>query len=93
VAIGEVRTRVASTLISTMRQTPSEPATPAGDAALGEWRRRRLIAAGFAAPLAAQLAHDEAVDLHELLVLLDRGCPPQLAARILAPLDEPGRVR
>jgi hypothetical protein len=27
------------------------------------------------------------VDLHELLVLVDRGCPPPLAARILAPLD------
>jgi hypothetical protein len=47
-----------------MRQTPFQPAIPAGDAALGEWRRRRLIAAGFAAPLAAQLAGDEAVDLH-----------------------------
>ena len=68
-----------------MRQTPSAQTTPE----LGEWRRRRLIAAGFDAPLAARLAHDGAVDLHELLVLLDRGCPPDLAARILAPLDVP----
>ena len=30
---------------------------------------------------------DDDVDLHELLVLVDRGCPPELAARILAPLD------
>ena len=58
-------------------------------AALGEWRRRRLMAAGFDARLAEQMAQDEAVDLHELLVLLDRGCSPQLAARILAPLDAP----
>lgn len=47
------------------------------------------MAAGFDAPLAASLTQDEAVDLHELLVLLDRGCPPQLAARILAPIDQP----
>jgi hypothetical protein len=53
---------------------------------LREWRRRRLVAAGVDEALARQLA-DEDVDLHELLVLLDRGCPPALAARILAPLD------
>ncbi|MEA2182372.1 MAG: hypothetical protein QOF69_1557 [Solirubrobacteraceae bacterium] len=57
--------------------------------ALGEWRRRRLMAAGFDATLATSLTRDEAVDLHELLVLLDRGCSPKLAARILAPLDVP----
>ena len=40
------------------------------------------------------LAHQEQVDLHELLKLVDRGCPPHLAARILAPLDAPlDRVR
>ncbi len=45
------------------------------------------MAAGFDNSLATRLAGDEAVDLHELLVLLDRGCPPELAARIAAPLD------
>jgi hypothetical protein len=60
---------------------------PAPLAALGEWRRRRLAVAGFEPRLAAELAGEPAVDLHELLVLLDRGCPPELAARILAPLD------
>ncbi|HEV2785793.1 MAG TPA: hypothetical protein VGV67_05360 [Solirubrobacteraceae bacterium] len=72
-----------------MSRTPSQPGSPATDTSLGEWRRRRLMAAGFDAPLAASLTQDEAVDLHELLVLLDRGCPPQLAARILAPIDQP----
>ncbi|MGH2919402.1 MAG: hypothetical protein ACRDLS_12530 [Solirubrobacteraceae bacterium] len=62
---------------------------PAPRLALGEWRRRRLMAAGFEASLATRLTQDEAVDLHELLTLLDRGCPPGLAARILAPIDEP----
>ena len=51
------------------------------------WRRDRLLAAGFAAQLAARLAGDCGVDLHALIELVDRGCPPQLAARILAPLD------
>ncbi len=69
-----------------MSPTRPQASTPA----VGEWRRRRLIAAGFDAPLATRLAGDDAVDLHELLILLDRGCPPDLAARITAPL-EPAR--
>jgi hypothetical protein len=57
--------------------------------AFGEWRRRRLIVAGFDEALAAQLAADADVDVHALLTLLDLGCAPVLAARILAPIDEP----
>jgi hypothetical protein len=57
------------------------------DSDLVEWRRRRLRAAGFAPTEAASLAADCAADLHALLELVDRGCPPHLAARILAPLD------
>lgn len=52
------------------------------------WRVQRLIAAGFERTLAERLAHDRGYDLHAVLELVDRGCPPQLAARILAPLDE-----
>jgi hypothetical protein len=52
------------------------------------WRRGRLLAAGFAPDLAARLAADCSVDLHALLELIDRNCPPALAARILAPLDD-----
>jgi hypothetical protein len=51
------------------------------------WRRGRLLAAGFVPELAAGLAADCRIDLHALLDLTDRGCPPALAARILAPLD------
>ena len=54
-----------------------------------QWREGRLLCAGFAPALAEVLAHQERVDLHELLKLVDRGCPPHLAARILAPLDAP----
>jgi hypothetical protein len=49
------------------------------------WRADCLIRAGFAPPLAHALARDSAFDLHALLELVDRGCPPELAARILAP--------
>jgi hypothetical protein len=58
---------------------------------LVSWRRRRLERARFDTRLADELASDPRVDLHALLELVDRGCPPELAARILAPLDfEPG---
>lgn len=53
------------------------------------WRRANLLRAGFAHDLAAVLAEDRAVDLHAVLNLIDQGCPPELAARICAPLDEP----
>jgi hypothetical protein len=51
------------------------------------WRLRRLVDAGFPLPLALELAATSGVDLHALFALLDRGCPPELAARILAPID------
>ena len=54
-----------------------------------QWRAGRLLSAGFGADLAEDLAHQERIDLHALLKLVDRGCPPHLAARILAPLDAP----
>jgi hypothetical protein len=58
---------------------------------LASWRRRRLRAAGFAPALADEVAHDCGMDLHALLELVDRGCPPDLAARILAPLHREHR--
>ena len=56
------------------------------------WRRQRLSAAGFDTPTAERLARNPDVDLHALLDLVDRGCPPALAARILAPLEEQAEV-
>jgi hypothetical protein len=55
------------------------------------WRAERLVAAGFDPGLAWVLARDCAIDLHALIELVERGCPPALAARILAPLEEAGR--
>ena len=54
-----------------------------------EWRACRLVDAGFPRGLALRLARDTRYDLHALIELVERGCPPSLAARILAPLDEP----
>lgn len=51
------------------------------------WRVQRLLRAGFPSVLALGLAADCRIDLHALLELVDHGCPPLLAARIVAPLD------
>lgn len=55
------------------------------------WRLCWLLDVGFDSRLAERLAAS-AVDLHALLELVDRGCPPALAARILAPLPSTGRA-
>ena len=68
----------------TAQRNPVDPEL----ADLVAWRRRRLEQAGFDAYLAQELAGDRRYDLHAVLELVDRGCPPQLAARILAPLHE-----
>jgi hypothetical protein len=51
------------------------------------WRRRQLAASGFSPRVAARLAADPRYDLHALIELVERGCAPELAVRILAPLD------
>jgi hypothetical protein len=69
--------------------SPSEsaaaPAPP--DTDLVEWRRGRLVHAGADPELASVLAREPGFDLHAVLALIDKGCDPRLAARILAPLD------
>ena len=52
------------------------------------WRWSRLLDTGFPRGLAARLARDTRYDLHVLIELVERGCAPELAARILAPLDD-----
>jgi hypothetical protein len=51
------------------------------------WRRSRLLDAGFPRALAEEVAVDAEHDLHALIELVERGCPPELAVRILMPLD------
>jgi len=61
------------------------------DAAVVAWRRRQLLAAGFSLAQSEHLARECGIDLHALVDLVTRGCPPRLAVRILAPLDGESR--
>jgi hypothetical protein len=56
------------------------------------WRTERMRTAGLPADLALRIASDRSYDLDALLELVDRGCPAELAVRILAPLDEQGTL-
>jgi hypothetical protein len=47
------------------------------------WRLEVLQAAGFPPEAAELLAAESSVDLHRTVDLLRRGCPPDLALRIL----------
>ncbi len=47
------------------------------------WRAQALERAGYPAAAAAQLAARHEVDIREATALLERGCPPELAVRIL----------
>jgi hypothetical protein len=55
------------------------------------WRTTLLREAGFSSELADTVARERAYDLHAMLELVDRGCPAELAVRILAPLDGDAR--
>lgn len=52
------------------------------------WRCEQLVASGFADALAANIAQNAHYDLHALIELVERGCRPELAVRILAPLAD-----
>jgi hypothetical protein len=47
------------------------------------WRTAELMRVGFAGDDAVALAARMEVDLHEAIELVQRGCPPELAFRIL----------
>jgi hypothetical protein len=47
------------------------------------WRAEQLEMAGYAAQDAAELAIRHDVDLHLAVELISRGCPAELAVRIL----------
>jgi hypothetical protein len=48
------------------------------------WRTSELMRVGFPGDDAVALAARLDVDLHEAIELVRRGCPPQLAIRILS---------
>jgi hypothetical protein len=66
------------------------PATPSpvdvDRSQLVGWRFGLLLEAGVEARLALRLAERPDVDVHEVLVLVDDGCPATVAARIAEPL-------
>jgi hypothetical protein len=66
---------------------------PPPTAEILEWRCARLRRAGFDSESAEWLSSGSRVDLHALIELVERGCPPPLAVRILAPLDYDGGDR
>ena len=47
------------------------------------WRAEELMRAGFGTRAAGRLATRHDVDLHRAVGLLEQGCPPQLALKIL----------
>jgi hypothetical protein len=62
--------------------------TQADEEQVVAWRRERLVEAGFSLPLATRVAGDPGYDLHALIELAECGCDPELALRILAPLED-----
>jgi len=50
---------------------------------VGRWRRAELRRAGYAEEQARDLAVRTDIDLHRAVDLVRRGCPPELAYRIL----------
>lgn len=71
----------------TIHQSRTAPGCSSGPPTdVRSWRRCRLLEAGFPVALADEVAADARFDLHALLELVDRGCPPGLAVRIVAPL-------
>jgi hypothetical protein len=47
------------------------------------WRATELERAGYSADAAARLASRHDVDLHRAVALVENGCPPELALKIL----------
>ena len=47
------------------------------------WRNEELLRVGFDVESAALIAAEPSVDLHQAIDLIERGCPPGLAASIL----------
>ncbi|WP_280297992.1 hypothetical protein [Nocardia neocaledoniensis] len=75
-------------IVESTRRSGSAPADD-----VRAWRRRWLEMSGFPAALAEAVVTEPGVDLHALLQLVDRGCAPELAVRILAPMPAEDALR
>jgi len=69
------------------KELVSTQATQDGPDHVFAWRRDQLVRSGVSPSLAARAAMDGGYDVHAFVELLERGCPPELAIRILAPLE------
>jgi hypothetical protein len=73
------------------RSSPDGECMPTVDTKLVEskegevlaWRAEELVRAGYDGDNALMLALERAVDLHSAIDLLRRGCPAELAVKIL----------
>jgi hypothetical protein len=66
---------MASIEIQTLEETESER--------IERWRAEELERAGYESRSAAKIAVRHDIDLHLAVDLLGRGCPPELALKIL----------
>jgi hypothetical protein len=66
---------MASTELQTLIETEAER--------IERWRAEELERAGYAPRSAAKIAIRPDIDLHLAVDLLERGCPPDLALKIL----------
>jgi hypothetical protein len=69
-----------------MKTSPDEAVTSVHDpieTLVVSWRAETLVRAGFVASAAVNLAVSKHVDLHVAVRLVERGCPPETALRIL----------
>jgi hypothetical protein len=68
------------------KPVPVPPCTQGPPLDVRSWLRCRLLEAGFEVDLAEAVAADSRYDVHALLDLVARGCPPRLAVQIVSPL-------
>ena len=66
-----------------MSTTAETNVSPSEQELVAQWRAEALERAGYPDTVAAELALRPDVDLHRAVELLEKGCAPELAARIL----------
>ena len=84
--------QVMSTQATPIRDVSSRCDAPGPPVDVTSWRFCRLCEAGFPPALADEVSR-QPIDLHALLQLVDGGCPPDLAARIMSPVGAPEVAR
>ena len=75
---------VQSVVESNLRTYSSSACQPSG---IVSWRREQLLRAGLPPAVATTVASIPLYDVHEVVTLIGRGCAPELAIQILAPLE------